>query len=167
MRADFAPSFERDVDGFQSGLIALDPVPDPETLVLPLVAGSTELWKNVIEVLRLYSSVHEFSPQAIRSEPKIGNKERLSFDGENAGDVLKRLKLKDRRWIEERLAQAVPGIKDISTDTVVGRRRIIFARRPAQPEGSGCFEASAMSDGTLRSLGVLLGSDRLLAHRSC
>jgi predicted ATPase len=154
LRAEFAPSFERDGDGFRSRSVPLDPVLDPETLVLPLIAGSNELWKKLIEALRLIS-VHQFSPQAIRSEPKIGNKERLSVDGDNAGDVLKRLKLKDRRWIEERLARAVPGIKDIQTDSVVGRRRIIFAQAGAGGK-VGMFEASAMSDGTLRSLAVLL-----------
>jgi predicted ATPase len=121
---------------------------------LPLIAGSNETWKTIIEAIRLIS-MHQFSPQAIRSEPKIGKDRRLNRDGQNAGDILKLLKPRDKKWIETWLTAAVPGLKDISVDTVVGRRVIGFAQT-----GNGgrveLFDASAMSDGTLRSLGILL-----------
>jgi hypothetical protein len=154
LRGDRTPSFVPDEDGFRPDSVSLKPVLDRETLVLPLIAGSYESWTTVIEALRLIS-VHQFSPQAIRSEPKIGGEERLSRDGHNAGDVLKRLKPTDRTWIEQHLAAAVSGMREVWVKTVVGRRIIGFAQegRGGQVEQ---FEASAVSDGTLRSLGVLL-----------
>jgi predicted ATPase len=149
-----APSFERDENGFRSGIPSLQPDIDPRTLALPLVAGSNKVWMTIIEALRLIS-VHQFSPQAIRSEPKIGSERRLSRDGHNAGDILKHIKPKDKRWIETWLAAAVPGFKDVSTDTVVGRRVFVFAQE-GDAGHVGLFDSSQMSDGTLRSLGILL-----------
>jgi predicted ATPase len=154
LRGDRAPSFERDENGFRSSIPSLRPDFDPGTLALPLIAGSDKTWKTIIEALRLIS-VHQFSPQAIRSEPKIGSERRLSRDGHNAGDILKHIKPKEKKWIEAWLATAVPGFKDVSIDTVAGRRVFAFA----QVGGAGhvrLFDASQMSDGTLRILGILL-----------
>ncbi len=79
----------------------------------------------------------------------------MSRDGHNAGDVLKHLKLKDKKWIEEYLSEVVPGIREVRIKTVAGRRVIGFAKDygNGRPE---YFDASAISDGTLRSLGILL-----------
>jgi predicted ATPase len=154
LRGDQAASYERHGDSFRSTVASLQPVFDPETLALPLIAGSNKTWKSIVEALRLVS-MHQFSPQAIRSEPKIGKDGRLSRDGQNAGDILKHVKPKDKKWIETWLAAAVPGLKDVSVSTVVGRRVIGFAQT-----GNGgrveLFDASAMSDGALRTLGILL-----------
>ena len=151
LRGSGAPSFERGENHFRSTIGSLQPVFDPETLALPLLAGSNETWKTVMEALRLIS-VHQFSPQSIRGEPKIGREERLSRDGHNAGDVLKRLKPKDKKWVEERLAAAVPGFKDVSTRAIVGRRVFVFAQE-GRPGHVQLFDASQMPDGTLRSPG--------------
>ncbi len=161
LRGGGAPSFERDQKRFRSEMVSLSPAIDAETLVFPLIAGSNGIWKTIIESLRLIS-VHQFSPQAIRGEPKIGGEERLSRDGDNAGDVLKHLKSKDKEWIEQTLSEAVPGIREVWVKTVVGRRVIGFSQDcgNGQPEQ---FDASVMSDGTLRSLGVLLA----LRQRPC
>jgi predicted ATPase len=146
--------FDRTQNEFQCARRDLHPVLDPNTLVLSLIAGSSDSWKLIAEALKRVS-IHQLSPGAIRSEPKIGRDERLSRDGHNAGDVLKYLKPKDKKWIETWLAATVPGFKDVSTRAVVGRRVIMFAQ-----EGDAGhverFDASQMSDGTLRSLGVLL-----------
>jgi predicted ATPase len=154
LRGDPAYSFERDENGFRPNTASLKPAPEPGALVLPLIAGSNPTWKMVIEALRLIS-VHQFSPWAIRSAPMIGREARLSRDGQNAGDILNRLEQKDRKWIEQRLAVAVPGIKYVESDTVQGRRVIAFGQ-----EGSTSsvrpLDASQVSDGTLRSLGILL-----------
>jgi predicted ATPase len=154
LRGDPAYSFERDENGFRPNTASLKPAPGPGALVLPLIAESNPTWKMTIEALRLIS-VHQFSPQAIRSAPMIGRETRLSRDGQNAGDILNRLQRKDRKWIEQHLAVAVPGIKYVESDTVQGRRVIAFGQ-----EGSigrvRPLDASQVSDGTLRSLGILL-----------
>ena len=81
--------------------------------------------------------------------------DRLSRDGHNAGDVLKHLKGKEKVWIEQHLAAAVPGIREVRVKTVVGRRIIGFAQECGNGQVEQ-FDASVMSDGTLRSLGILL-----------
>jgi predicted ATPase len=121
---------------------------------LPLIAGSHDSWKTILEALRLIS-IHQLSPQAIRSGPKIGGEERLSRDGHNAGDILKHLGVTEKKWIEQRLAAAVPGIREVWVKTVVGRRIIGFAQERSDGEVEQ-FDASVISDGTLRSLGILL-----------
>ncbi len=147
-------SFERSEASFQSEGTQLNPVLDSETLVLPLIAGASEIWKKTIEAIRL-AAVYQLSPEAMRSEPRIGKEERLNHDGRNSGDVLNRLRPAERKWVERRLGEAMPGIRGVSTSTVVGRRVIVFD----QIRGNGQvdqFDASVMSDGTLRTLGILL-----------
>lgn len=150
----FVHSFTRDRQSVTSNLDGIMPVPDPETLLFPLIAGTTPDWKAVNEALRSIS-VHQFSPQAIRSEPKIGGEERLNRDGSNAGDVLKHTRPRDREWIEEHLQVAVPGLRGIKTAARVGRRVVLF-QQEAEGGQVNIFDASMMSDGTVRSLGVLL-----------
>jgi hypothetical protein len=127
LRCGRAMSFERDEKSFKPETVSLRPAMDAETLVFPLIAGSNDTWKSITDSLRLISA-HQFSPQAIRSEPKIGGEERLSRDGHNAGDVLKHLKLKDKEWIEHYLSEVVPGIREVRIKTVAGRRVIGFAQ---------------------------------------
>lgn len=146
--------FERSEGVFRSNVASLHPVLDPSSLGLPLVAGSDRTWKAVLEALRLIA-MHQFSPQAIRSEPRIGTDRRLSRDGQNAGDILKRLKPADEKWIENWLGVAVAGIKGVHVDVVAGRRVIGFAQQ-GHDGRTKLFDASMMSDGTLRSLGILL-----------
>jgi hypothetical protein len=147
-------NFIRDKTGLHGIEDSLQPVPDPETLILPLIAGSSEGRKAILDVLRRIS-IHQFSPQAIRSEPMIGSEVRLGRDGHNAGDILKQLKPADRHWIDMHLAAAISGLRGVRAASRVGRRVIVF-----EQEGDGDqvykFDASMMSDGTLRSLGILL-----------
>src|SRR5207244_4633729 len=55
--------FERSQDAFRCARLDLHPATDSETLVFPLIAGSHETWKTIIEALRLIS-VHQFSAEA-------------------------------------------------------------------------------------------------------
>jgi predicted ATPase len=148
------PSFERDREGFQSDDPQLKPVPDPEGLVFPLIAGGNPTWKQINEALRNIS-VHQFSPYAIRSEPQIGSEPRLSKDGSNAGDVLKAMNSRDRKWMEQRLSAVIPGLRGIKATARVGRRVIIFEQEGESGQVNS-FDARHMSDGTVRSLGILL-----------
>ena len=52
--------FERSQNAFRCTRLDLHPAIDSETLVFPLIAGSHETWKTIIEALRLIS-VHQFS----------------------------------------------------------------------------------------------------------
>jgi predicted ATPase len=69
--------------------------------------------------------------------------------------VLKHTRPKDRDWIEEHLKAAIPGIRGVRATARVGRRVIVFEQEGGN--GQTChFDASTMSDGTVRSLGILL-----------
>jgi predicted ATPase len=148
------PTFTREGTSFQTEYRGLSPVPDPESLIFPLIAQGDTVWFYVLDALRRIS-VHRFSPQALRNEPAIGSEERLSLDGGNAGDVLKRTDEPDREWIEQRLAAAVAGIRGVRATARVGRRVIIFEQEGEEGKTQR-YDASMMSDGTVRSLGILL-----------
>jgi predicted ATPase len=69
--------------------------------------------------------------------------------------VLKHTRPKDRDWIEQHLAATIPGLRGVRATARVGRRVIVFEQEAG--DGQTCrFDASMMSDGTVRSLGVLL-----------
>jgi predicted ATPase len=147
-------SFGREETMYKTDYPELKPVVDPESLMLPLIAQADTSWFLVLNALRNIS-VHRFSPQALRNEPPIGSKERLSLDGGNSGDVLKRTDQPDREWIEQRLAAAVAGIRSVRATARVGRRVIIFEQE-GEDGKTQRYDASMMSDGTVRSLGILL-----------
>ncbi len=44
-------SFERDEKSFKPETVSLRPAIDAETLVFPLIAGSNEIWKTIIDSL--------------------------------------------------------------------------------------------------------------------
>ncbi len=146
--------FDRTRDEFRCARRDLHPVLDAETLVFPLIAGACEPWKQIAEALK-HVSIHQFSPHAIRGEPQISGETRLARDGSNAGDVLKQISSADRRWIDEHLSAAISGLRGARATSRVGRRIIVFEQQ-MDGEQVTRFEASSMSDGTLRSLAVLL-----------
>ncbi len=154
LRCEGSPSFERDGDVFRCGIASVQPVLDPEALLLPLIAGAHETWKAIIEAIRLIS-VHQLSPLAIRSEPRISTERRLNRDGQNAGDVFKNLPVGDRKWVETWLAAVGTGLRKVEARTVAGRRVLYFDQSGKDGRWE-TFEASSMSDGTLRILGTLL-----------
>lgn len=147
-------TFERSGTEFRSSFSDFKPAIDPDTLVLPKIAGSAAIWNSVYSALRLIS-VHQFSPRAIQSEPQIGSQERLTRHGSNAGDILKDMRAPDLDWIVEHLSQVTPGITGVEATARAGRRVIVF-HQDGQGERKQSFDASMMSDGTVRSLGILL-----------
>lgn len=89
---------------------------------------------------------------------------RLSGERQAVEDIMKieeaarERRLSDVAWIVEHLAQVTPGIKNIYTaitGTSSARRRVINFVQEAV-NGDNRFNASEMSDGTLRSFGILL-----------
>lgn len=148
------PWFERSGEKFLSNRHDVGPALDSSSLLLPRLVGSNLAWSYAQIALRRIS-VHQFSPNVLRAEPEIGSQERLARDGGNSGDVLKNLKPADRAWIVEHLTRITPGIRGIEATARAGRRVIVFHQDG--PGGSKqSHDASMMSDGTLRSLGILL-----------
>src|SRR5262249_44481820 len=132
---------------------AIRPQLDDEALALPLLAGSNPIWKAAMAVLTGIRTYH-LSPGSLRSEPKIGSSKWLEADGANAGDILHDLGADDRDWITRHLARVTPGSVNLTATAHDGRRRIAFHQKAGDSVQD--FDALEMSDGTLRTLGILL-----------
>jgi len=144
-------SFERKNETFD-GMLDADPPSD--NLVFPLIARSDGLWEIVLDKIRNLRA-YELSPGHMASAPEIGKRPTLTRDGANAGDVLKAIEgTEDHRWIVERLGAITEGINDVRTEALMGRRVVRFVQKTEK--GNLKFDASQVSQGTLRSLGVLL-----------
>ena len=148
--------FERRDQNFRAQRFKLEVVPPPGNLVLPLVAGSDPLWKRVLDTIRDLLA-YELSPGRMAEASDISQRSTLLKDGANAGDALKALQVHastDHAWIVRRLAAVADGMVDVRAEPLLGRRVLRFVQD--QPGGSRDLDASQVSQGTLRALGVLL-----------
>lgn len=128
--------------------------PPAGNLVLPLIARSDSLWEIVLDTMRNIRS-YELSPAHMAAAPEIGERSTLDRDGANVGDALKALAgSENHHWIVERLGIITEGITDVRADALLGRRVLSFFQESERGELK--FDASQVSQGTLRSLGVLL-----------
>jgi predicted ATPase len=146
-------SFERRDKTFTS-LLKSDVSPPAGNLVLPLIARSDSLWEFVLNSIRNLRA-YELSPAHMAAAQEIGERSTLDRDGANAGDVLKAVEGSDaHRWINERIGIITDAIDNIHAHALLGRRVVQFVQR--QGRGKITFDASQVSQGTLRSLGILL-----------
>ncbi|MBC8432680.1 MAG: AAA family ATPase [Desulfobacterales bacterium] len=146
-------SFERKDQTFDSERKP-DVSPPAGNLVLPLVARSDSLWESVLNTIRNMRA-YELSPGHMASATEIGERSTLTRDGANAGDVLKAIEgTAAHRWMVERLGIITDGINDVRAEALMGRRVVRFFQKSETVELN--FDASQVSQGTLRSLGVLL-----------
>lgn len=128
--------------------------PPTGNLILPLIARSDSLWEHVLDTIRNIRA-YELSPAHMAAAPEIGERSTLARDGANAGDVLKAVEgSTDHQWLVDRLGVITEGIVDVHAEALLGRRVLRFIQRLESGELS--FDAQQVSQGTLRSLGVLL-----------
>lgn len=128
--------------------------PPSGNLILPLIARSDSLWEHVLNTLRNIRS-YELSPAHMSAAAEIGERSTLTRNGVNAGDVLKAIEgTSDHQWVIDRLGTITEGIIDVRAEALLGRRVLRFVQRLEKGELS--FDARQVSQGTLRSLGVLL-----------
>jgi predicted ATPase len=143
---------------FSDNVRGVAPVINQNSLALPIIGGSSPLWSLVAEALGQIRT-YNLEPSAIGGEPDIDRVTWLERYGKNAGDVLTALqrgKPEAVKWIVRHLDAILPGIVEVQGQrTQYGKRRIAFE----QKAGEGTthkYTAARMSDGTLRSLGILL-----------
>lgn len=161
LRVREAPSegFYRRGADFETGVRGIGPQVLPERLVLPAIA-ITQLWDIVykgVAGMRAYDIV----PQMIATPALIRNKTALEKHGGNAGDVLADVKTRPEayRSILARLRALTNGIADIDARVLYGLRGIYIKQR-RDATHTDDFAAPAVSQGTLRALGVLLALDQ-------
>jgi predicted ATPase len=101
---------------------------------------------------------YNLSPQVMRElqDPDAGMV--LARDGRNLTSVLTRvLSDPDRRVrVEEMLRAVVPGIEAVDVKRLGHKETLEFRQRVENQDKAWSFPAHAMSDGTLRALGVLV-----------
>jgi len=150
--------FRRTQTTFNSDLPRLAPKDiEPDALVLPLVAGANKTWSSIWRAIRSIQCC-SISPEAMRSEPAVGSGNTLERDGRNTGDLLKGIlqELEAKEWLLSRLQLVLPGLTSVSSDAFAGRRIIHFAQQGRASAEVYDFTGRNMSDGTLRTLGILV-----------
>ena len=144
-------TFRREDDNYE-GKAGVSP--PAGNLILPLIARSDSLWEHILNTIRNLRA-YELSPAHMAAAPEIGERSTLARDGANAGDVLKAVEGgADHRWVVDRLGTITEGIVDVHAEALLGRRVLRFIQRLESGELN--FDAQQVSQGTLRSLGVLL-----------
>ncbi len=147
--------FERIDDDFRSNIEGIDPFLDSQSLALPVVAGEARF----APVLRTLTAMRTYAivPGKLREMQYPDSGLSLKSDGSNVASVLKKIRRQapeDITRIGELLASIVPTITRVKPIRYGDKISLEFT----QEWGDGKrlrFEPLSMSDGTLRSLGLL------------
>lgn len=126
------------------------------TLALPLIGDPR--FAPVFDFLS-NMRVYRIDPSMLRSSPEPFGDIELDEDGGNAAGVLRHIKKhssEDWEEICELLANTVPGLAEVQPRRRNGGLTLEFLLNLTG--GKARFDASAMSDGTLRALGILLAA---------
>lgn len=126
---------------------------------LYLVAASgLDVFRPVFDGLSAIN-IYSLNPGAMRHLQKPETGELLKRDGSNVASVLERLH-RDRpqvkQRVEEYLSRVVEGVTGVDRRGFGGWETVEFRQRVAGDEAPWTFQATSMSDGTLRALGVLV-----------
>jgi AAA domain, putative AbiEii toxin, Type IV TA system len=149
--------FERDRGGpFRSSAGDLRPQLTDEALVLPLVGGDSRfaLVFRALEGIRAYA----IDPHRVGEWQPPDSGRTLHGNGDNAANVLQGIKDNnpdDLRRICEIVGSIVPAIERIDVKEYGNKLGLEFTQRWDDGPISLTPDASSMSDGTLRALGLL------------
>ncbi|WP_017582283.1 AAA family ATPase [Nocardiopsis valliformis] len=101
-------------------------------------------------------SVFSLNPDAMRDPQTPDSGEFLRRDGANVASVLHRLDYPARGRIEDYLQTIVPGMHGVSRKDLGNWETLEFTQDVQGSDNPWRFQAHAVSDGTLRALGVLV-----------
>lgn len=151
--------FDRRGGRFESNVSGISPALSAGALALPIVGGLDQFapMLDTVSSMRVYA----LNPDRMRHSSIEGGR-RLNPDGSNLAGVLTRLSRRGDRLnrVTELLRAVMPDLKSVSVETLlttdhkVGRTLVMFAQE-SNGGGTVQFDASAMSDGTLRALGLI------------
>ncbi|MGD9855927.1 MAG: AAA family ATPase [Planctomycetaceae bacterium] len=138
------------------------PVPASDRLFLVVASGLRE-FRPVYDSL-LSMGFYNLNPDQIKEVQKPDAGELLRRDGSNLASVVARL-AEDRPQvkarIQEYLQQIVPEIVDFQRVPVGHHETLEFRQKVTGSEHPWRFYAGSMSDGTLRTLGILVAAMQL------
>lgn len=127
------------------------PALDPRALALPLVAGD----QRFAPVAQFLSEIQPYriDPGTLRKmqDPDAGVL--LRSDGSNAASVLRQLDPDRRRHLQDILRTVVPGEVEVKPERVQNKLSLKFTQQGE--DGALKLWPHSMSDGTLRTLGLL------------
>jgi predicted ATPase len=149
--------FDRNEKGIRSTVRGIEPSIDSQALALPVVGGVRDFAPVVkgLSLLRVYS----IEPTQVRDlqDPDVGTN--LKSNGSNLASVLQALARKndaDLKRLCEILETIVPGTTNVRPVKHGKKLSLEFTQQWGEgAEKKIKFEAFAMSDGTLRALGIL------------
>ena len=140
---------------FLSSVDSLQPAPEPNALVLPLVGGDARFAgvASFLSEMRTY----RIEPVALREmqDPDAGT--RLRSDGANTASVLRHIQRKnpeDFQRLCQLLESIVPTTEGVKPKKHGNKLALEFTQRWT-PKKAVRFQGFNMSDGTLRALGLL------------
>ncbi len=133
---------------------SLRPAVLADRLFLVAASGNPE-FRPIFDALSRIE-VYNLNPRAIASMQKPDPSEILRRDGSNAASILQRFPSSLRKTVLADLTRIVPGISDIDSRSLGGQETIEFRQVVQGQANPWSFLAESMSDGTLRSLGILL-----------
>lgn len=125
-------------------------------LALPLLSG-VEYFAPVYNALTSLS-FYSINSQAVSSPHESSAQDRLTADGSNAASILKKLQDGDSELAQKVLAalsQMIPTIQRVTPETS-GRRLTLTFEENLTGDKPITFAAASMSEGTLRTLAILL-----------
>ena len=148
--------FNRSDRGFKSSRRSLEPAPMEDALVLPLIGGHRRF--RAVHQCLAEMTVYRIDPAVLREMQDPDDGARLHPDGRNAASVLREIwkrNEEDGERICEILASIVPHTVEVHPKRRGNKLALEFVQEWGKSE-SVKLEAFAMSDGTLRALGLLM-----------
>lgn len=152
--------FDRRGTSWSSNAKGLTPALEPSALSLPLIGGD----ERFAPIFKILSSMRVYSiePAKLREMQDPDSGVSLRFDGGNAASVLQELLRGEgageiKRAINSILETIVPATKSVAPKKHGNRLSMQFSQEWGSDRNKKLtFDASDMSDGTLRSLGLIL-----------
>lgn len=142
-------------EGFEPASV-LDPFFAPDALVLPAIGGDS----RVAPLLRALSALRSYAiePSALRPLQDPDGSRGLAHDGHNAAGVLREIERsapEDLPRIDELLSATLPYPVRVRPVALGSKLALEFQQEGEDAPGPS-FDAALMSDGTLRTLGLIL-----------
>ena len=134
--------------------LPIAPASSPDRLYLVTASGVPEL-RPVYDALS-EMEVYNLAPGKIASVQQMEGGEILQRDGGNSASVFRRLSEPTRERVNQYLTRIVTGFSAVKTNPLDGVDGFILYRKDRKYSSPVPLLAGSMSDGTLRSLGILL-----------
>ena len=157
--SSFSPDFGEHFYLVKSGQVvksslALRPASFPDRLYLVAASGFPE-FRPVYDALS-GMEIYNLNPKGIGAMQRPDAGDLLRGDGSNAASVFQKLPPGSRERVNSYLSRIVQGVVDAETRLLGSQETVEFRQRIKGQKEPWRFLAASMSDGTLRSFGILL-----------